>query len=167
MAKSFTMELETKEFNKHVQEFAKKYPDKARIVLKKFALDLLRKIIKNTPVDTGRARAAWYPSMVALGLNVPLETGETKAGQVALGKSEGSYKDRTRGPGLRYIDLINGVKYIVYLEYGYSKQAPYGMVRVSMRQLRGGKLPKELGARMRKDWKRSVGYFPTLESGRF
>ena len=167
MAKSFTMDLETKEFNKHVRQFAKKYPEKARIVLKKFALDLLARIVKNTPVRTGRARAAWYPSMRALGLTLPLSTEGTKEGEIAKGKTEGSYKDRTRQPGLMYIDLINGVKYIIYLEYGYSKQAPYGMVRLSMRQLRGGKLPKALGARMRKDWKRSVGYFPTLESGRF
>jgi hypothetical protein len=161
------MELETKEFNAHVQQMMKKYPKSAQVVLKKFALDLLRRIVMNTPVDTGRARAAWYPSMVALGLTVPLATGDTKAESIAKGKTEGSYKDRTRGPGLRYIDLINAVKYIIYLEYGYSKQAPYGMVRLSMRQLRGGKLPKELGARMRKDWKRGVGYFPTLESGKF
>jgi hypothetical protein len=161
------MELETREFNMHVQQFARKYPDRARIIIKKFALDLLARIVKRTPVDTGRARAAWYPSMVALGLNVPLATEGTKAAEIAKGKSEGSYKDRTKRPGLMYIDLINGVRYIVYLEYGYSGQAPFGMVRISMRQMRGGKLPKDLGARMRKDWKRGVGYFPTLESGRF
>jgi hypothetical protein len=97
--------------------------------------------------------------MVALGLSVPLSTQDTKAEEIAKGKTEGSYKDRTRNPGLMYIDLINGVKYIVYLEYGYSKQAPYGMVRVSMRQMRGGKLPKSLKKAMSDEWRKGVTTF--------
>jgi hypothetical protein len=44
------MELESKAFNAHVKKFAKKYPDKARVVIKKFALDLLARIVKQTPV---------------------------------------------------------------------------------------------------------------------
>jgi hypothetical protein len=160
MPKAFTMELETAEFNSHVRRFAKKYPDKARIVIKKFALDLLARIVKNTPVLTGRARAAWYPSMVALGLTVPLASEGTNAEDIAKGKTEGSYKDRTRGIGTMYVDLINGVKYIIYLEYGASSKAPYGMVRISMRQMRGGKLPKNLAKEMSIGWKKAVTHFP-------
>lgn len=164
MAKAFTMELETKKFNKHVRQFARKYPDKARIVLKKFALDLLAGIVKDTPVDTGRARAAWYPSMRALGftydLMSPGKAGKKpKEADVAKGKGEGVFKDRTRQPGLMYIDLINNVKYIVYLEYGYSKQAAYGMVRLNMRRMRGGKLPKDLAKPMSDGWKGRVRTF--------
>ena len=42
---------------------------------------------------------------------------------------------------------------MVFLEYGHSKQAPVGMVRISMRKMYG-KLPKEINKRFIKDWKK-------------
>jgi len=154
------MKLETKAFNDGIKKMLKRFPNSASVVLKKFALDLLARIVHNTPVDTGRARAAWYPSMVGLGFNYDLNTEGTKPSEVAKGKKEGSFKDKTKNKKFMYIDLINSVKYIIYLEYGYSKKAPYGMVRISMRQMRGGKLPENLRAPLRMEWKRAVTYFP-------
>ena len=51
------------------------------------------------------------------------------------------------------MDLINAVNYIMFLEYGYSNTAPAGMVRVSMRKMRG-ELPKYLNAAFVDDWKK-------------
>ena len=48
MAKAFTIRMETKKFNKHIQKMIKQYPDKANLVLKKFAFDLLKLIVSNT-----------------------------------------------------------------------------------------------------------------------
>jgi len=48
MAKEFTIRMETKKFNDHVQKMIKQYPEKANSVLKKFAFDLLRLIVSNT-----------------------------------------------------------------------------------------------------------------------
>ncbi len=47
--------------------------------------------------------------------------------------------------------MINNVDYIIFLEYGWSAQAPFGMVRISMRKIRG-LLPKELDDSYRRDW---------------
>ena len=154
---AFSIKLETAKFNRHIQKMIRKYPEKTNVVLKKFAFDLLGRIIANTeeyrhPVLTGRARAGWYAS--ARGLGVPWsDMGDDYQGAISEGKAEGSYREQLSGLK-RYIDLINGLKYIMLLEYGSSLQAPYGMVRLNMRKMAGDKLPNELGKELQKEWKR-------------
>jgi len=48
MAKEFTMKMETKRFNTHIQKMINKYPEKANLILKKFAFDLLKLLVSNT-----------------------------------------------------------------------------------------------------------------------
>jgi hypothetical protein len=71
------------------------------------------------------------------------------------GKKKGSFVDHTGKQYLdKWVEIINGVEYVIYLEYGHSKvQAPYGMVRISMRELRKGKLPEEMSKELRKAWR--------------
>lgn len=101
--------------------------------------------------DTGRARAGWYAS--TKGLGAPWSDEGSSSAAIAEGKAQGSYKEKLSG-NERYIDLINNVKYILQLEYGHSKSAPYGMVRVNMRKLTGDKMPKEMGKELQKNWRR-------------
>ena len=85
-------------------------------------LELFGSVIKDTPVDTGRARGNWQTSM-----DSPA-TGETdrKGEQAAL--AEVAAEVAGFGTG-RIIYLSNGLPYILRLEYGWSKQQPGGMVR--------------------------------------
>ena len=55
----------------------------------------------------------------------------------ALGKSESDYIERFTKTTSTII-IVNGVPYIIILEYGHSKQAPQGFVRITMRQLAFG-----------------------------
>lgn len=144
---AFTMRMETARFNRHIQKMINKYPGKANIILKKFGLDVLKRIIQKNPVRTGRSRAGWYAAMQGLG-------GQYNFGsslEVEEGKGQGSYKEHLFG-SKRWIDLINAVKYAIFLEYGHSLQAPHGMVRISMREMTGDKLPSQLGDEMQKEW---------------
>ncbi len=59
----FSMEIETKNFNRHIKQFKKRVNIADEIVLKKFAFDLIKKIIEKSPVDTGRSGAGWYVAM--------------------------------------------------------------------------------------------------------
>lgn len=161
MAREFTIEWETKKFHRQINNMIARYPQKKNIILKKFALDLVKCIVQENPVDTGRSRAAWYPSMVGLGFagaEAMLQKPSRHSGQrpteggIRQGKKEGSFKPRLALGPYSFIDMVNNVKYILFLEYGHSKQSPWGMVRVSMRELRGGKLPRELGKEMQKLW---------------
>ena len=156
----FTTEVETKAFNRHIRNFLKGSNIDVELGLKKFAFDLIARIIAidRMPVDTGRARGGWIYSAEKL-----MRDGAggkfiatTKSGNYSLsaeneGKRMGKYSENFRGPN-KWIEIVNGVRYIVFLEYGHSKQAPFGMVRVSMREMRGGKLPRDMGARLKKRW---------------
>lgn len=55
---------------------------------------------------------------------------------VDTGRAKGAW--RTKGAG-EFWDVVNGVPYIVALEFGHSKQAPDGMVRRSLAEIRGDK----------------------------
>ena len=160
----FSMEIETKNFNRHIKQFKKRVNIADEIVLKKFAFDLIKKIIEKSPVDTGRSRAGWYVAMEKLGGGYVFDRQSKKPvrdsaidpkgyseSEVALGKGEGSYTQSLTGK-LKWIELVNGVNYIIFLEYGSSQQAPYGMVRLSMRELSGKKLPRQMGKALQKEW---------------
>jgi len=156
---AFTVEFETRKFNQFITNFTRNVSrDKVPLAIKKFAVELLRRILLKMPVDTGRARAAWYASMEGLGVSFNLQRkGPLKAqrggnlGSVSQGMQEGSFVDNLKGP-TPYVELINGCPYIIYLEYGWSGQAPWGMVRISMREMRGGQLPQYMAQGVREEW---------------
>lgn len=56
-------------------------------------------------------------------LCTPVDTGRARAGWYIKPTSDGGWV------------VYNRVHYTVYLEYGHSKQAPSGMVRISLREL--------------------------------
>lgn len=115
------------------------------IVVRKVAFDLLRDIIRATPVDTGRARAAWTVVFEVVGLPTPRIGGNPTG--IALGKADGEarvnlphaaqHSRRLGGSEIGdkpYVEVINAVKYILPLEFGWSSQAPLGMVRKEVRR---------------------------------
>ncbi len=87
-------------------------------------------IIKETPADTGRARGNWQAS-VGRGA-----TGEVSVGSVRSGEARAiSNVDQTVSAAVGDIYyLTNNLPYIERLEYGWSQQAPSGMVRKNMQQ---------------------------------
>lgn len=164
---SFSVSVETKAFNDHIREFAQGANIEIDLILRKFALDLVRKIILRNPVDTGRSRAAWYVAMEGLGGRVPqISSGKAKGKKtddLVKSVSDGYKKGQLNthlGPTVtdKWIEIVNGVEYIIFLEYGHSRQAPHGMVRISMRELRGAEMPREMGARLRAKWNRFYSY---------
>ena len=150
-----TMRLETQKFNAALRKFAVKSKLSEDKVIRKVAFDLLSNILRpepygKHPVSTGRARAAWFPSVVGLGKKFDFESRVKENSQVEIGKKEGRFISKLTGSN-KYVEMVNAVDYIMYLEYGWSKTAPLGLVRISMRKMRG-KLPKELGKAYRDDW---------------
>uniref|UniRef100_A0A6M3IDY0 Putative tail protein n=1 Tax=viral metagenome TaxID=1070528 RepID=A0A6M3IDY0_9ZZZZ len=166
-----SVEFETKKFNAAIKKFAAKSELSTEKVIRKIAFDLLAGIlsglpkadnftIPNTegitgrhPILTGRARAAWYPSVVGLGGNFNFSSGANiKDSEVARGKKEGAFKNNLKNfVGEKYVTLINNVPYILFLEYGSSLTAPAGMVRISMRRMTG-RMPKELSKEFLTEW---------------
>ena len=87
-------------------------------------------IIKDTPADTGRARGNWQAS-VGRGA-----TGEVSVDSVRSGEAR-AIADVDQTVSVAVGDLYyltNNLPYIERLEYGWSKQAPSGMVRKNVQQ---------------------------------
>lgn len=86
-------------------------------------LELFGSVIKDTPVDTGRARGNWQTS---LGSPKDSEINRNGSGPALAEVASESAKF---GMG-KVIYLANGLPYIYRLEFlGWSQQAPSGMAR--------------------------------------
>lgn len=127
-----TIEAVTRDFDRWVNGFVRDYPGESGKALRHVALSFVRGVFERTPRDTGRARGGWLPYADHAGQPIadPLPGS-------ARGKSEGGFREDLRGRD-QFVEITNGVPYIVPLEYGHSKQAPAGMVRVTMRTIRAG-----------------------------
>lgn len=120
-------------FSLQLSRFIEKAQGNVDQVVRKAALDVAQSVILKSPVDTGRFRANWN---VAFGRVDSLTTPSTD-------KSGAKTTDRIRiqlnGWEVESGDifLTNSLPYAVRLEYGYSGQAPQGMVRVTVAQWNG------------------------------
>lgn len=116
-----------REFILDLEAFARKVELDAGVVRRKVSLDLHAKITRKTPVDTGRARGSWF-----------LSDGSPRADAQPAGKGgypvNGEITATFADPfGASWI--ANNLPYIGRLEYGHSKQAPAGMVRISLAEI--------------------------------
>lgn len=104
-------------------------------------MDLAKQVYQGTPVDTGRARNNWIPSVGAPSRKVVQGgTGGLMTGEGMTAEEEGRVKAVLKSlhalPLGRVVYLSNSLPYIVRLEHGYSKKAPQGMVRMALATVR-------------------------------
>jgi hypothetical protein len=89
-------------------------------------IDLSTKVILRTPVDKGRARGNWIATIDAPATGTRSQNSPTGRGTITRAS-----RTANRAPG-KVFYLTNNLPYINRLEYGYSGQAPQGMVRVTI-----------------------------------
>lgn len=105
-------------------EKAKKNPEK---VMRQVSIKLFSAIIKASPVDTGRFRMNW---MASGGTPASRVTDATdKSGNIATGNATSFV---LKAADWREFTLTNSLPYAQRLEYGWSQQAPQGMVRANI-----------------------------------
>ena len=105
-------------------EKAKKNPEK---VMRQVSIKLFSAIIKASPVDTGRFRMNW---MASGGTPASRVTDATdKSGNIATGNATSFV---LKAADWREFTLTNNLPYAQRLEYGWSQQAPQGMVRTNI-----------------------------------
>lgn len=105
-------------------EKAKKNPEK---VMRQVSIKLFSAIIKASPVDTGRFRMNW---MASGGTPASGTTDATdKSGNTATGNATSFV---LKASDWREFTLANNLLYAQRLEYGWSQQAPQGMVRTNV-----------------------------------
>lgn len=108
------------------------------LVPRMVAMMLYRNITAKTPVDTGRARNNWMLSVGQPDLSTTEASSNNSEELFALG-GKAVAKLKNHKPG-QSIFITNSLPYIMRLEYGYSDQAPHGMVRVSIAEI-GKQIP--------------------------
>lgn len=115
-----------------LDKFANKVQGREDLFIKKISMEILRKLIRRTPVDTGRARANWNVEFNAPDPSVTESLDPSGSSTIARGVS---LLTGAKAGGKIYI--TNNLVYIVPLEEGSSKQAPQGMVAVTLREFEG------------------------------
>lgn len=114
-------------FTLDIQAFVAKAKKNPETVMRSVSLKLFSAIIKASPVDTGRFRGNWQTTGVtpATGLIAGVDPTGNKAVNSAA-------TFIANAPGWNTFTLTNNLPYAERLEYGWSKQAPVGMVRVNI-----------------------------------
>lgn len=101
-------------------------------------------VVQATPVDTGRARANWFVSIGNPVFTATDAVDPSGAGAISSGRAIASTWKLGQGP----IFISNSVPYIVPLDQGSSRQAPFGMtslaIQAARRQLAGFRILAEL-----------------------
>ena len=116
-------------FASDVSKWTAKTEAKIETAIRKIALDVFSEVILMTPVDTGRARGNWQVSIGTIpGGTLELDD---KAGTATIGKVQAETLGLKAG---QTIYLVNNLEYISALEFGHSKQAPAGMVRLTVQR---------------------------------
>jgi len=117
------------EFNYTFKQVGEALEENLDKVLKASVMDMAESIVEKTPVLTGFARASWWtyigakspnPAQPVAGPVVPFNPGAA----IALPLTQAKFGTR--------VTLANNADYIDKLEYGSSRKAPQGMVRISL-----------------------------------
>jgi len=114
-------------FTLDLTRFANKTKLNVDTVVQKATHDIFRSVILKSPVDTGRFRANWLASVNSYGSMTLDDT--DKSGTTTV-SAVGAVALSAKAGGIVY--LVNNLPYAQRLEYGYSKQAPAGMVRITI-----------------------------------
>ena len=129
-------------FSLDVSQFAQLVEKRALYVQRAVATDLFSKIVIRTPHDTGALRANWRPSV-----NKPNKSKTRKLDKDGSETIKGIQEKFAKARGDAFI-LTNNLVYAPVVEYGlypsrgggetqktingFSKQAPQGMMRVTL-----------------------------------
>lgn len=112
------------------------------------ALEAFSKIVRRTPVLTGKARGNWNLSVGTPDLT---ERRPAPTGQTSINRAKQVLGSNRSGAGkIKRIYIANGLPYILRLENGWSKQAPAGMVAITLAELpslAGQIIATQLGAK--------------------
>ena len=115
-------------FKSDINRFKDKVSDRAKFVFYKVCFDMSESIIKQTPVDSGRAKGNWQPT-----INSPASGTTGDLGEVSIGKT-GAVAAKLKLGDTFY--LVNNLPYIKRLNDGWSDQAPAGFVDSTVSRFR-------------------------------
>jgi hypothetical protein len=114
-------------FADKISQFAEKTNVRASVIFRKIGLSVAASLIQKSPVDTGRFRGNWM-----------LGIGQPDSQTIEITDVDGNQSQARIANGIQNVFLgdaiyiTNALPYAIPLEYGWSKQAPNGMVRLTV-----------------------------------
>lgn len=112
-------------FGNDLKRLCDQAKDKSEMLVRKVALEMQSQMIERSPVDSGRFRHNWQCGIGAMDGNTSMATAND-----ALGRASATIEGWKPG---QTIWLTNSLPYAHRLEFeGWSKQAPSGMVRLTV-----------------------------------
>lgn len=116
--------VSARQFALELKRFGEVTERQARLIFQKIIIELDTRVVLGTPVDTGRARGNWFPSLNSPSSSVDMEA-KDKSGSRAISAATATATTAELGDTAW---LTNNLPYILPLENGHSGQAPEGMV---------------------------------------
>lgn len=110
-----------------VSKFVEKAKKNPETVMRQVSIKLFSAIIKASPVDTGRFRMNWMASGSSPASGT--SRGTDPSGANAIGAMVSTVSGL---PDWSEFTMTNNLPYAQRLEYGWSQQAPQGMVRINV-----------------------------------
>ncbi len=121
-------------FNKELTKAADKIHGDIKKFHRQVCLEVLKRIVLRTPVDTGRARGNWQVEFGVPATGV-LEVSGSEEAMTDLSIAKGITK-LSDIPQFSLVHITNNVSYIYYLEYvRTSPQHASGMVEVTLTEM--------------------------------
>lgn len=115
-------------FTQQTQAWADKVNRRIDLALRKIALEAFTRVIIRSPVDTGRFRGNWLVEIGKMPTGFNPDDFVDPSGVHIISEIKEQVLTLKAG---ETIYLINNLPYARRLEYGYSQQAPNGMVRIT------------------------------------
>lgn len=116
-------------FIAEVNAFIKGTKKEIKLQAKAVMLETFSRVVLRTPVLTGRLRGSWQ---ISINSEPGENQGEDKQGGVVLSFVRGKLDSFDLGD---MVYFYNYQPYARRIEYGYSKKAPRGMVRVTLGEM--------------------------------
>lgn len=120
------------DFGKQLEAIAARTKIKMDLVVRKFCFDMFSDIMMASPVDTGAFRGNWMLSVGSPNLTTNASAALPNDG-AALGAINAAVAASVGKDAIgKTIFFTNSMPYAYRLEHGWSKQAPAGMVAVTV-----------------------------------
>jgi len=121
------MSSNIKQFKIDLQKGVNNTVSKMTFIIKKVSIDIIKSVIKMSPVDTGRFRGNWQVGKNSAVTTVLETLDKTGANTLAIGIGEISTVKMGDS-----VFINNNLPYATSLENGHSNQASQGMVAVTL-----------------------------------
>ena len=119
-------------FSAQIAEFVAKAKENSDLVVRKVALEMFSRVIQKSPVDEGRFKSSWVVAINSIPTHDPGTIDKSGAPSFARVNAEvAALKAGT------VITMCSNLSYSRRLEYGWSKQAPSGVVRITVVEFAG------------------------------